>query len=46
MKVSKLGYYGGDPARVRNAQAYDIFNILDYENFQDEYGSTEYKLNE
>ena len=46
MRIAKLGYYSGDPGKVRKALVTDIFDILDYEKFLNDYEFTEYKLNE
>lgn len=41
-----MGYYSGDPEKVRNARVDDVFNILDYEKFKDLYELTLIKINE
>lgn len=46
LKVAKAGYYGGNPAFVRQAPIDDVISILDYENFLGEYEFTEFKMNE
>lgn len=46
LKVAKAGYYGGNPAFVRQAPVDDVLSILDYEHFLDVYDYTEFKINE
>ena len=46
VRISKAGYFGGDPSKVRQATIDDVFRILEYENFLSDYEFTEYKLNE
>ena len=45
LRVARAGYYGGNPAFVRQAPADDVLSILSYENFLNDYELTEHELN-
>jgi hypothetical protein len=41
-----MGYYGGDPDRVRAARVDDVMSILSYEDFISDYELTFQHINE
>lgn len=45
MRISKAGYFGGDPSKVMDAPAYMVLNILNFEAFEKEYETAFTHLN-
>ena len=41
IKVAKLGYYGGNPDKVREAPVTTILDVLHYETFEADYIETQ-----
>jgi len=37
LKISKMGYYGGNPENVLNANVDHVLSILDYESFNNDF---------
>jgi len=45
MKLSKLGYCGGDPVKILKSPVDIVLGMLDYEAFQDDYETEYIELN-
>lgn len=45
MRLAKLGYFGGDPAKVMEASVDVVQAILEYETFEADYVTEEMALN-
>jgi len=45
LRVSKAGYYSGDPEKVLNSRVDHILAIIEYENFLNDYESAYMELN-
>jgi hypothetical protein len=45
LRIAKLGYYGGDPAKVREARVDDVMAIIEFEEFHGDLETATYELN-
>lgn len=45
LRISKAGYYGGDPEKVLNARIDHVLSILEYEAFNNDYEKVYVELN-